>query len=464
MTDETISEAKSVLDQINGKLPEFERIDNAFGAAQVKKRENVINSMQRTTTQENVAMTDADAPPAEDIDATIAQLTDEKSRLETELAALFNTFYTLIPSAQFRRGQISSITRKETYRQALATISQLIDVHIATKLIMAARWDILHCSTRKSTLREPLSIAAPINPIDYCLFGLGADIRQISEGETEYRMIHDYMYQSAKSTEWEIYNIYAVRRRGEEERFAPHKAMSNRMLLWHGSPTANYAGLLSQGLRIAPPEADSTGSMFGRGIYAADQFQKSIAYCGWSMNHLQHYESHRLRQDDLKRSKLLILTEVALGRMNELFRGEYLEEAAPNTDSTLGRGHSGPDMTQSLVSVDGLIIPSGPIIQHKTESSDPQKQPQLGMNEYIVYKESQCVLRYILCVGPPRTAQQKEETARNQKKFESGQIAIDADQTSSSQTNDNEDDGNENEDNDEYMDEDDEDEDMDEDD
>jgi len=27
------------------------------------------------------------------------------------------------------------------------------------------------------------------------------------------------------------------------------------MLLWHGSRTTNFAGILSQGLRIAPPEA-----------------------------------------------------------------------------------------------------------------------------------------------------------------------------------------------------------------
>jgi hypothetical protein len=29
----------------------------------------------------------------------------------------------------------------------------------------------------------------------------------------------------------------------------------NRQLLWHGSRTTNYLGILSQGLRIAPPEA-----------------------------------------------------------------------------------------------------------------------------------------------------------------------------------------------------------------
>ena len=38
----------------------------------------------------------------------------------------------------------------------------------------------------------------------------------------------------------------------------------NKMLLWHGSRLTNWAGILSQGLRIAPPEAPLTGYMFGK--------------------------------------------------------------------------------------------------------------------------------------------------------------------------------------------------------
>jgi Poly(ADP-ribose) polymerase catalytic domain len=51
------------------------------------------------------------------------------------------------------------------------------------------------------------------------------------------------------------------------------------MLLWHGSRSSNFAGILSQGLRIAPPEAPVTGYMFGKGIYFADMVSKSANYC-----------------------------------------------------------------------------------------------------------------------------------------------------------------------------------------
>lgn len=51
------------------------------------------------------------------------------------------------------------------------------------------------------------------------------------------------------------------------------------MLLWHGSRIANFVGILSQGLRIAPPEAPVSGYLFGKGIYLADLAEKSIHYC-----------------------------------------------------------------------------------------------------------------------------------------------------------------------------------------
>lgn len=88
--------------------------------------------------------------------------------------------------------------------------------------------------------------------------------------------------------------MYEVEREGEVARFNKGGAgLPNHRLLWHGSRLSNYAGaplrgggpgcrpvlcphlltlnavlpagILSQGLRIAPPEAPVTGYMFGKG-------------------------------------------------------------------------------------------------------------------------------------------------------------------------------------------------------
>lgn len=63
------------------------------------------------------------------------------------------------------------------------------------------------------------------------------------------------------------------------EQTAFNKKIGNNLLLWHGSRVSNFVGILSQGLRIAPPEAPVSGYLFGKGIYLADMAEKSINYC-----------------------------------------------------------------------------------------------------------------------------------------------------------------------------------------
>ena len=64
--------------------------------------------------------------------------------------------------------------------------------------------------------------------------------------------------------------------------------------------TCKFLLTLSQGLRIAPPEAPVTGYMFGKGVYFADMVSKSANYCSTS------------RSDN---EGLMLLCEVALGDM-----------------------------------------------------------------------------------------------------------------------------------------------------
>ena len=95
-----------------------------------------------------------------------------------------------------------------------------------------------------------------------------------------------------------VKSILAVEREGEKEAFRG-EALGGRKLLWHGSRLTNWFGILSQGLRIAPPEApvswltfgcpfrshefppffQVTGYMFGKGVYFADVSSKSANYC-----------------------------------------------------------------------------------------------------------------------------------------------------------------------------------------
>lgn len=57
-------------------------------------------------------------------------------------------------------------------------------------------------------------------------------------------------------------DLFSIKREGEFEAYETYsKDIPNKMLLWHGSRLTNFVGILSQGLRIAPPEAPSTGNL-----------------------------------------------------------------------------------------------------------------------------------------------------------------------------------------------------------
>ncbi|CAF4279143.1 unnamed protein product, partial [Rotaria sordida] len=53
--------------------------------------------------------------------------------------------------------------------------------------------------------------------------------------------------------------LFKIIREGEDDRFQKWKKLKNHQLLWHGSRITNFAGILSQGLCIAPPEAPMVG-------------------------------------------------------------------------------------------------------------------------------------------------------------------------------------------------------------
>ncbi|XP_048503213.2 poly [ADP-ribose] polymerase 1-like [Beta vulgaris subsp. vulgaris] len=99
------------------------------------------------------------------------------------------------------------------------------------------------------------------------------------------------------------------------------------MLLWHGSRLTNFVGILSQGLRIAPPEAPATGYMFGKGVYFADLVSKSAQYC---------------YTDRKNHVGLMLLSEVALGQVHELKKAQYMEKPPRGKHSTKGLGKKVP--------------------------------------------------------------------------------------------------------------------------
>ena len=125
----------------------------------------------------------------------------------------------------------------------------------------------------------------------------------MDKNSQEFKVIEKYVNNTHAQTHTnfhlEIEEVFTLRKEVEEERY--RKDIHNKQLLWHGSRLTNYVGILSQGLRIAPPEAPVTGYMFGKGVYFADMVSKSANYCFTN------------KQNN---TGLMLLCEVALGECN----------------------------------------------------------------------------------------------------------------------------------------------------
>lgn len=114
----------------------------------------------------------------------------------------------------------------------------------------------------------------------------------VDKSTTEFAELEAYLRNTQKPSGWsrrcKVVEVFRTTRPGEAERFEAggfsadkirtHKVNDARKLLWHGSRSTNFGGILSQGLRIAPPEAPVNGYAFGKGIYLADIASKSCEY------------------------------------------------------------------------------------------------------------------------------------------------------------------------------------------
>merc|ERR1712176_1589481 len=218
------------------------------------------------------------------------------------------------------------------------------------------------------------------HPIDKHFDSLKTQMKSLSKSSKEFKMCAKYAIDTHCETHnrytLDVEKVYKLDREGSDERFEPWSKNQNRMLLWHGSRLTNFVGIISQGLRIAPPEAPVTGYMFGKGVYFADMCSKSANYCFTTPE---------------ANTGLILLCEVALGKMNKLTQSDYYANELPTgMSSTRGCGKTEPDPATYVTLENGCVVPCGKGI--KDEDADTS----LLYNEYIVYDTSQIKMKYLL--------------------------------------------------------------------
>ncbi|KAK8138608.1 Poly polymerase [Apiospora sp. TS-2023a] len=288
--------------------------------------------------------------------------------------ALSNTFFTLIPHA-FGRARPPVIQSDDMLKKEIELLESLSDMKDASGIMKGDDKD-----------------AEKINLLDQQFQGLGMEeMTTLKRDSAEFRELANYLMATRGQTHnanYQISQIFRIERQGEKDRFEQSEFAGpprDRRLLWHGSRCTNFGGILSQGLRIAPPEAPVSGYMFGKGVYLADMSSKSANYCcaGISNGHA-----------------LLLLCEAELGDpMHVLTDSSYSagEDAkAKGMFSTWGQGMTGPSQWKDAQcvhpSLEGVKMPDT-----SAAKPGPTNVPNayLMYNEYITYDIAQIRLRYL---------------------------------------------------------------------
>lgn len=278
-------------------------------------------------------------------------------RKESLIVDASNRFFTLIPSVHPH-----IIRDEDDLKSKIQMLETLRDIEIASSLINFENNDE--------------------DPFDTNYKKLHCNITPLPHDSSDYQLIKKYLETTHAPThkEWalELEDAYAINREGEYDAYLPHKSsLKNRMLLWHGSRVTNFVGILSQGLRIAPPEAPATGYMFGKGLYFADLVSKSAQYCYTHKNNPMG---------------LMLLSEVALGEVHELKRAKYMDKPPRGKHSTKGVGKTKPLDTEYERWGDEVTVPCGRPVPSGVKNSE------LLYNEYIVYNPAQVKLQFLLKV------------------------------------------------------------------
>lgn len=149
----------------------------------------------------------------------------------------------------------------------------------------------------------------------------------------------------------EVVNAYEI-----DQKNAPKfdDSFGNVVKLFHGSRSANLVGILSSHLKLprALPNSIKTGSMFGPGIYTANNSSKS-----WNYSRGGIWSSGRNKHD----TAFLFICEVALGNVYEVDSAQNFQKPPKGHNSVMGKAGK-----------------------------------SLYNNEFIVYNENQVRIKYLV--------------------------------------------------------------------
>lgn len=315
------------------------------------------------------------------LEPKLAKLKHQKS-LTAAFNDLSSLYYTIIPH-DFGRNRPTPINSEAQLKAEMDLVETLGNMQISNEIL-------------KDTEYPKDQQGNAIHPLDAQMRSLGLrEAVSLDRNSVEFGHLENYLNHAKDgyclSSDTMIQNIYRISRSEEIDRWIAggydatgmktKPVKDHRRLLWHGSRGCNFGGILSQGLRIAPPEAPANGKAFGKGIYLADRASKSAAYCDpWTSgqtgllllcetqlgNPAYVRRDHEYNAADSMRKKGLISTKMAENPANEPLK--WMDAGVANSE------------------LHGTFMPD-----HEIELPSANGNP----NEYIVYDVAQIKIRYV---------------------------------------------------------------------
>lgn len=273
---------------------------------------------------------------------------DPKQFREKRIIELSSEFWTLLPYSCGRQ-RPPVISNVETLDECIDNLNSIRNIEISAKII--------ECATTPEKIYENLKI----------------DIGAIDTSSDDWKMLKSYVDDSQGHTHDKVELLEAFSIKKDTGDDAVFSSIDNHMLLFHGSRSANFIGIFSEGLRIPNMAQILNGAVLGTGIYFADSVTKSFNYCHDSVG-------------------LVLVCEVALGKGEALTKASFYQQLSNEYQSRIAYGRYGPLSNTTWAKDPKVIIPCGKL-ELTTLTSD------FCYNEYVIYRKEQYRLRYLLKLG-----------------------------------------------------------------
>ena len=162
----------------------------------------------------------------------VLEMIKNENGTETKFLDASNRFFTLIPH-DFGMKTPPILNDPDIVKSKIEMLDNLLEIEVA--------YNLLKTGNENDNVKDP---------IDSHYEKLKTKIEVVDKASEEFKTLEKYVTNTHATTHnlytLEIEDIFKVERKGEEKKFKPFKQLPNRKLLWHGSRTTNYAGILSQ--------------------------------------------------------------------------------------------------------------------------------------------------------------------------------------------------------------------------